>query len=143
MGYHKFVEEQKWLAWKAAEERQLRALGVEENVIQRLREYDREQFNAERRYRQKQVALSAYIDWSPSKDVELPITDTESLLNSLENSELWKILSKESKQTLEIVLLKMMGYDAFEISEKIGISQKAVNLRLVRLRKKLKKIFFA
>ena len=60
MGYHKFVEEQKWLAWKAAEERQLRALGVEESVIQRLREYDREQFNAERRYRQKQVVLSAY-----------------------------------------------------------------------------------
>ena len=143
MGYHKFVEEQKWLAWKAAEERQLRALGVEESVIQRLREYDREQFNAERRYRQKQVALSAYIDWNFSQELELPVTDTESLLNSLENSELWKILSKESKQTLEIVLLRMMGYKIHEISEKMGMSENAVKLRLLRLRKKLKKFFFA
>ena len=41
----------------------------------------------------------------------------------------------------EIILLKLDGYNSREIAEKIGLSSKAVNLRMVRLRKKLKKIF--
>ena len=54
-----------------------------------------------------------------------------------------KILSKEDKLTIQIAFLKMSGYNGYEIAEKTGLTQKAVNLRMVRLRKKLKFFFEA
>ena len=57
--------------------------------------------------------------------------------------ELLKILSKEDKLTIQIAFLKMSGYNGYEIAEKTGLTQKAVNLRMVRLRKKLKNFFEA
>ena len=52
-------------------------------------------------------------------------------------------LSKEDKLTIQIAFLRMSGYNGYEIAEKTGLTQKAVNLRMVRLRKKLKKFFEA
>ena len=103
MGYNKFIEEQRWLKWKEAEEKQLRSLGVDETVIKRLHEYDKEQFNKERRYRQKQVAWSGYIDWYSAQCLELPIKDVDSLLNGIENDRIFHILSKEDTLTLQNV----------------------------------------
>lgn len=73
--------------------------------------------------------------------MELPIEDTESLLDSIGNMELLRILSKEDKLTIQIAFLKMFGFNGYEIAERTGLTQKAVNLRMVRLRKKLKKFF--
>ena len=44
MSYNKASAEKQWRAWKEAEEKQLRALGVEEDTVQRLRAYDWEEF---------------------------------------------------------------------------------------------------
>ena len=60
---------------------------------------------------------------------------------SVEDMELLRILSKEDKLTIQIAFLKMSGYNGYEIAEKTGLTQKAVNLRMVRLRKKLKNFF--
>ena len=101
------------------------------------------QFNKERQYLQRQVEWSPYVDWMSAQDLELPVEDTESLLDSIEDMELLRLLSKEDKLTTQIAFLKMSGFNGYEIAEKTGLTQKAVNLRMVRLRKKLKNFFEA
>ena len=133
MAYNKARAEKKWLKWKEAEEKKLRELGVDEETI----------FNRERRYLQRQVEWSPYVDLVSAQDLELPVEDVESLMDSIEDMELLRILSKEDKLTIQIAFLKMSGFNGYEIAEKTGLTQKAVNLRMVRLRKKLKKLFEA
>lgn len=116
---------------------------MDEETIQRLHTYDWAEFNRERQYLQRQVEWSPYVDWVSSRDLELPVEDTQSLLDSIEDVELLQILSREDKLTIQIAFLKMSGFNGYEIAEKTGLTQKAVNLRMVRLRKKLKKIFEA
>lgn len=141
MAYNKARAEKEWLKWKEAEEKKLRELGVDEDTIQRLHTYDWAQFKSERRFLERWEEWSPYVEWIAAKDVELPVTDTESLLDSVEDMELLRVLLKEDQLTLKIVLLKISGYLASEIVEKTGLSPKAVNLRVVRLRKKLKNFF--
>ena len=116
---------------------------MDEETIQRLHTYDWAEFNRERRYLQRQVEWSPYVDMISAQDLELPVEDVESLMDSIEDMELLRILSKENKLTIQVAFLKMSGYNGYEIAEKTGLTQKAVNLRMVRLRKKLKKIFEA
>ena len=52
MAYNKAKEEYRWNQWKAEEEKILREQGVDEETIQKLREYDWEDFKAERRFRE-------------------------------------------------------------------------------------------
>ena len=141
MAYNKARAEKEWLKWKEAEEKKLRELGVDEDTIQRLHTYDWAQFKSERRFLERWEEWSPYVEWIAAKNVELPVTDTESLLDSVEDMELLRVLLKEDQLTLKIVLLKISGYLASEIVEKTGLSPKAVNLRVVRLRKKLKNFF--
>ena len=143
MAYNKAKAEREWLRWKEAEEKKLRELGVDEETIQRLHTYDWAQFNKERQYPQRQVDWLPYVEWSTAQDLERPVEDTESLLDSIEDMELLRILSKEDKLTIQIAFLKMSGFNGYEIADRTGLTQKAVNLRMVRLRKKLKKFFEA
>lgn len=57
MAYNKAKEEYRWNQWKAEEEKILREQGVDEETIQKLREYDWDDFNAERRFREHQTLL--------------------------------------------------------------------------------------
>ena len=141
MAYNKARAEKEWLKWKEAEEKKLRELGVDEDTIQRLHTYDWAQFKSERRFLERWEEWSPYVEWIAAKDVELPVTDTESLLDSVEDMELLRVLLKEDQLTLKIVLLKISGYLASEIAEKTGLSPTAVNLRVVRPRTKLAKFF--
>ena len=136
MAYNKARAEKQWLTWKEAEERKLRELGVDEDTIQRLHTYDWAQFNKERQYLQRQVEWSPYIDWVSAQDLELPVEDTEALLDSIEDMELLRILSKEDRLTLEIILYKLQGYTSIEIAEKIGLTEMSVRQRISRLKKK-------
>lgn len=139
MAYNKAKAERNWLRWKEAEEKKLRELGVDEETIQRLHTYDWAQFNKERQYLQRQVEWSPYIDLISAQDLELPVEDTESLLDSIEDIELFSLLHNVDKLTLEILFMKMDGYGSKEISEKTGLSVNAIDLRIFKLKKKLKK----
>lgn len=138
MAYNKARAEREWLRWKEAEEKKLRELGVDEETIQRLHTYDWAQFNKERQYLQRQVEWSPYIDWMSAQNLELPVENIESLLDSIEDTKLLRVLSKEDKLTLEILFMKMDGYGSKEISEKTGLSVNAIDLRIFKLKKKLK-----
>ena len=142
MSYNKAIAEMQQRAWKEAEEKKLRELGVDEDTIQRLRTYDWEEFKRERRYREWiDKGMPGMESPIPKPDVELPVNDAESLLNDIDSPELFSILKNVDKKTLEILLMKICGYNSCEISQRVGISTKAVDLRMVRLRKKLKNIF--
>ena len=136
MAYNKAKAERDWLRWKEAEEKKLRELGVDEETIQRLHTYDWAQFNKERQYLQRQVEWSPYVDLVSAQDLELPVEDTESLLDSIEDMKLLRLLSKEDKLTLEIILYKLQGYTSIEIAEKIGLTEMSVRQRISRLKKK-------
>ena len=45
MSYNHGKEEQKWQRWKLAEEKVLRACGMDESTIEQLRLWDRAMFN--------------------------------------------------------------------------------------------------
>ena len=124
---------------KEVEEKKLRELGVDEETIQRLHTYDWAQFNKERQYLQRQVDWSPYVDWVSAQDLELPVEDTESLLDSIEDMELFSLLHTVDKLTLEILFMKMDGYSSKEIASAFGMDEYAVNMRIYRLRKKIKK----
>ena len=138
MAYNKAKAERDWLRWKEAEEKKLRELGVDEETIQRLHTYDWAQFNKERQYLQRQVEWSPYVDLVSAQDLELPVEDTESLLDSIEDMELFSLLHNVDKLTLEIIFMKMDGYSSKEISEKTGLSVNAIDLRIFKLKKKIK-----
>lgn len=137
MAYNKAKAEREWLRWKEAEEKKLRELGVDEETIQRLHTYDWAQFNKERQYLQRQVEWSPYIDWMSAQNLELPVENIESLLDSIEDTKLLRVLSKEDKLTLQIVLYKMQGYTSIEIAEKTGMTETAIRQRISRLKKKM------
>ena len=126
MAYNKTKAEKVWIRWKEAEERKLRELGVDEETIQRLHTYDWAQFNKERQYLQRQMEWSSYIDIISARELELPVEDTESLLDSIEDKKLLRLLSKEDKLTLEIILYELQGYTSIEIAEKTGLTETAV-----------------
>lgn len=136
MAYNKAKAERQWFRWKEAEEKELRKLGVDEDTIQRLHTYDWAQFNKERQYLQRQVEWSPFVDLISAQDIELPVEDTQALLDSIENAKLLRILSKEDKLTLQIILYKLQGYTSIEIAEKTGLTETAVRQRISRLKKK-------
>ena len=137
MAYNKAKAEKQWLKWKEREEKKLRELGVNEETIQRLHTYDWAQFNKERQYLQRRVEWSPYVEWISAQNLELPVEDIESLLESIEAPELLRILSREDKLTLQIVLYKIQGFTSIEIAERTGLTESTVRQRICRLKKKL------
>jgi RNA polymerase sigma-70 factor (ECF subfamily) len=140
MAYNKAGEEKKWRLWKEAEEKQLRQLGVGEDVIQRLREADWEDFNTERRYLEHCADTDTYLDWLAADEVPPDIRTAQDLLDDIDSAELHRLLLTVDKLTLQIAVLRMDGYSNAEISEKSGISLSTVKTRIWRLKRKIKNI---
>ena len=63
----------------------------------------------------------------------------EALLDTVENEELLQILLSTDKKTLQMIVLKMMGYAPKEISHHMELPEQTVYTRLRRLREKIKK----
>ena len=139
MSYNKALAEKQWRAWKEAEENKLRKLGVDEDTIQRLHTYDWEEFNRERRYQDWLHKGNPGIDpLYPEADIEIPVRDGESLLDNIESPELFSILKDVDKKTLEILLMKICGDSSMEISRKTDLTVNAIDLRIHKLKKKIK-----
>lgn len=141
MAYNHRKAELQWLAWKQQEEKQLRALGMDEDAIQSLRTYDREQFNRERRYLRRWAEVPDTVeDFAQKSDESIPQTPDQ-LLDNIENEQLLATLQAADRQTLGMLLLRMQGYSSREIAQRYGLQEMAVIKRIARLRKKIKKIF--
>lgn len=139
MAYNHRRAEIEWLNWKEKEEKQPRELGVDEDTIQRLHTYDWQQFNKERQYQQRWRDELEEIE---QQEEQLPPVRTmEDLLDEIGNEQLFDILRKADKLTLEILLMRMEGYSDSEIAHMMDLDKYAVSMRIYRLRKKLKKYF--
>lgn len=141
MAYNKAREEQKWKKWKEREEEKLRELGMDEASIQALRESDWADFNADRRFREHQIPLLEYMELllEETGASEPEIQSVEQLLNSISDEHLLHILLKADRRTLQILVLRMMGYAVADIAGKLDMTDRAVYCRIDRLKKKLKK----
>ena len=142
MAYNKAREEQKWKSWKEREEEKLRELGMDEASIQILHESDWADFNCERRYREHQIPLLDYAELllAETEVSETQIQSVEELLDTIGDEQLLHILMEADKKTLQIVVLKMMGYAPKEISTCIGMPEQTIYTKLRRLREKIKKV---
>lgn len=140
MAYNKAREERKWRFWKEAEEKQLRQLGVSEDIIENLYTHDWAVFNSDRRFYQKWQDSGTYLEEVVEGENSHIIKSVEDLLQNIENEQLYKALVSMDKLTLQIILWKTEGYSSAEISAKCGLSVNAVNFRMWHLRKKIKNI---
>ena len=135
MTFHKAKEESKWKQWKEQEERILRKSGVSEEVIQRLRELDWQDFNAERRFWEH---FSSSQEELYTRELEEPssvVLNIQQLLDSVENEQLLQVLLESDKKTLQILLLKMWGFSVREIAGQMGLAEKTIYTRIERLKK--------
>lgn len=140
MSYNKARAEKKWLKWKNDEEHQFREIGVDEDVIQRLYRFDWEMFKSDRRFYEKCSEIrDCFYPSAQEKSEEILTVDD--LLNDIEDEKLLSILRRQDEKTLCILIWKIHGYTSRDISQKLGMSVNAVNLRMSRFKRSLKKYF--
>lgn len=136
MGYNKAKAEKKWKEWKNKEENLLRKLGMNEDKIDELYNYDKELFNSERSFLRRMIIDSDFIEYLSTSKIELPIDNMDDLLNQIDREELYQAMRKINEQTLKIIYLKIVGYSVKEIAQMMGISDYTVRYRLRKVRKK-------
>ena len=87
MAYNKAKAEYIWRKRKDHEERKLRTLGVDEDTIQQLHNYDWDMFKAERNYKSWNILMDSMSEIE-AKDSYEPPHSIEALLNEIENEQL-------------------------------------------------------
>lgn len=140
MTFHKAKEEYKWKQWKEQEEKILREFGVSEEVIQRIRELDWQDFNAERRFWEHFSSNQEELYTQKTEEGASVALNIQQLLDSIENEQLLQILMETDKKTLQILLLKMWGFSVREIAGQMGLPEKTIYTWMERLKKKIKKV---
>ena len=135
MKYNYKNEYKKWYAWKEKEEETLRALNVSQALINQLRDYDYEQFKADRRYKTRHLLFddNFFINRAIyDKKQYLTLND---LLDDIENEALYEYLKNSDKKILEIIMLKIQGYSIREISKMTGLTTNQIYKRIKKLKK--------
>ena len=140
MAYNHGREERKWRIWKEAEETILRKCGVDEDTIEKIRIYDRADFNATRRFYRYLNDVGEYLEGMADREQSAEVKTVEDLLDEIEDENLYQALLTVDRRTLQIVLLKMKGYSTKEIAPLVHLTTGAIYARLDHLRKKLRKI---
>lgn len=140
MAYNKAREEKKWRLWKEAEEKQLRSLGVSEKDIEKLRVHDWAIFNSDRRYYQRMQETGTYLEEVAADMTQPEIRTVEDFLDNIENQQLYQVLIKVDRLTLQAILLQIQGYSIAEIAAILGMKEDTVYKRLGRLKQKIKKL---
>lgn len=138
MVYNHAKEESKWKKWKEQEERLLRSLNVDEDIIMELRKYDWNAFKLERRIREKQNLTDNIFFYNLPYYDKKEIRSVEDLLNDIEDESLLHYLYQTDKTTSTIILLKILGYSTKDISEILKIKSSTIYMKIHRLKNKLK-----
>ena len=139
MGYNHAKTLRQWQQWKEQEEKILRELNVDEELIKQLREYDWNIFKRERLIVSRQIPTSSNFFLNAPCYDKKEINTIDDVLDEIQNEALFTHLSKTDKTTLNIILLKMLGYSTSEISALLNISCQAIYSRIYHLKKSLKK----
>ena len=131
------------------------AAGMTEDAIQKMYEYDRQQFNAERTHLERTQELSTDT-FECSEDENSPlmkryqdaisVTDHYHETNSrfgwigeIENEHLLSALESLSDDDIELLTLYVYaGYNTVELSKVYGIAQQNISKRILKITKFLK-----
>ena len=132
------------------------AAGMTEDVIQKMYDYDRQQFNAERAHLERTQELSTDT-FECSEDENSPlmkryrevttVTDTYhetksgfAWIGEIENERLLSALENLSEDDLKLLTLYVFeGYNESEISKVFNVSQPAIHKRIMKIAIFLKK----
>lgn len=139
MAYNYQKEKRAWVIWKKAEEKQLRDLGVDEQVIQRLHSYDWMIFNQNRQFYRHQAEFKDYSNQNSEWLLELTLTDVQAMLDNIDNQRLLQAITGLDIMSQKIIFYRIKGYRNPEIASLLGISNSSVETKWWRIRKKLKK----
>lgn len=138
MSYNHKKESKKRKEWKQEEERLLKELNVDEQSILDLREYDKKDFNKERRFREREnVTDIAFFRMQPHYDKQ-EIDNVDDMLNSIENEALYRILEKQDKTTLRILFLMTQDYSIKEIASLLDINESTIFRRMKKIKNSFK-----
>ncbi len=121
MSYNYKKEYAKWKKWKDKEEALLKQYDVPNKKILELREFDKYQFNSNRRFiRNQNTTKEQYFSTIPSYDKK-EFNDVSDILDSIEDEALYEYLKQKEPILLIIILLKLQGYNIKEISNIIKV----------------------
>ena len=136
MAYSYKQEYMKWKRWKDKEDDLLKQLNVPDKLINELREFDKSQFNSNRRfYRHQNVTKDEFFSMIPQYQKK-EIETVEDILDSIENESLYEYLKEENPLLLTIILLKTQGYSVKEISKMIHLPISTIYHKITNIKKK-------
>ena len=137
MKYNYKNEYKKWYAWKEKEEETLRALNVSQALINQLRDYDYEQFKADRRYKTRHLLFDDNFFINRAIYDKKQYLSLNDLLDDIENEALYEYLKNSDEKILKIITLKIQGYCIREISKITGLTTNQIYKRIKKLKKVL------
>lgn len=140
MAYNSLKSYWIWRRKKEAEEKEFRALGVDENIIAELHDFDRIAYNSDDRFYKRLYDVGDFYEEIIEDKSQQEITSVEQLLDEVENPAMYKILKKASEKTLQIILMRVRGYSVKDISEILHVSKTSIYERIKKVREKLNKV---
>lgn len=135
------------------------AAGMTEEAIQKMYDYDRQQFNSERTFIERTQEFTAPAYESSEEEASplmlryqaaITVTDTYhetksrfGWIGEIENERLLSALEKLSEDDLKLLTLYTYeGYTVAEISKVLGVSQPTISIKIKRITNFLKKFDF-
>ena len=140
MAYNSLKSYWIWRRKKEAEEKEWRELGVDENIIEELHDFDRIAYNSDDRFYKRLYDVGDFYEEIIEDKSQREITSVEQLLDEVENPKMYKILKKTSEKTLQILLMRVRGYSVKDITEILHLSKTSVYKRIKNVREKLNKV---
>lgn len=140
MAFNHAKEEKKFKERKTKEEKLLRSLKVDESLIDILYDFDRDQFNCDRRFGENEdVTKDIFFICKPSYDKKV-INSFNDIIEELQDEDIYISLVHIDVNLKRIIYLLIQGYTIKDISKYLGISTEAIYKKIQRLRKKFKKM---
>ena len=135
------------------------AAGMTEEAIQKMYDYDRQQFNSERTFIERTQEFTAPAYESSEEEASplmlryqdaITVTDTYhetksrfAWIGEIENERLLSALENLSEDDLKLLTLyAYKGYTVTEISKVLGVSQPTISIKIKRITNFLKKFDF-
>ena len=140
MAYNSLKSYWIWRRKKEAEEKEWHSLGVDENIIEELHDFDRIAYNSDDRFYKRLYDVGDFYEEIIEDKSQREVTTIEQLLDEVENPAMYKILKKTSEKTLQILLMRVRGYSVKDITEILHLSKTSVYKRIKNVREKLNKV---
>ena len=136
--YNHRREENKYEKWKKKDERFMLRNGMPKEKVIVMRDFDRKQFNSNRRFEEKIDFDSDKIISTAKQPENTSLndpSDLESFINSITSIALAESLEELGFEVQLIVFLLYRGFNSKEISKITGIPEWTISRRLSKLRR--------